>query len=79
MSTAGRTLQCRLLSLIALLVVGATGAWAQGGDIEPNNSPGQASPVRLPFFTVFGQVSSPQDVDYYRFTGEAGKELIIWL
>ncbi len=68
-----------LLLGVGLLFWPASGIRAQSGDIEPNDSPGQAITIQLPFFTILGQISNPQDVDYFKFAGQAGKDLIVWV
>ena len=52
---------------------------AQVGDKEPNDSTGQASQLVSPAGTVHGEISTMQDVDFYKYTGTAGSEMIFFL
>ena len=63
--------------LVVLCLPGLSAA--QIGDKEPNDSTSQASQLVLPAGTVNGEISTVQDVDFYKFTGTAGDEMIFFL
>ena len=60
-------------SKLAVLDVGAL---PEIQEAEPNNSPGEGQAVNLPA-TIVGTISSPGDVDSYKFTGKAGQEVVL--
>src|SRR2546426_7811935 len=47
------------------------------GDVEPNDTPAQASLLSLPFTSVRGTVSNERDIDYYKFSASAGDQIAI--
>lgn len=70
---------CRkLLWLAALLALWVPGVHAQE-DPEPNDTPGEALLLRLPFSSTYGLINSYADVDFYKFDAQAREDVIIWV
>lgn len=46
------------------------------GDVEPNDTPAQAVPVAYGD-PLYGEISDTDVVDYYRFTGQAGDNIVV--
>jgi hypothetical protein len=67
----------RLSIVLAAIFLLGTCAWAQ--DIEPNDTPGNATPLALPYMSGGGRIGGPVDVDYYKFNLRAGQEVTIWV
>jgi len=72
---------CRLGLPAALLLTLAIPelSRAQSSEKEPNNTLAQALLLVLPVNSVYGEVSPSQDIDYYKFTGEADSEIVVWV
>lgn len=51
------------------------GQWPEVGEKEPNNTAEQAQTVVLPA-SISGMISASAQVDYYRFKGSKGQELV---
>ena len=69
----------RLLAIAGtIMFMRAQSALCQG-DREPNDTPAQAIQLSLPYTSCGGTISTPDDVDFYKFTATAGREITIWL
>src|SRR5437867_2192042 len=62
--------------LPAFVLFGLAGSALAQSDIEPNDTPAQAVEIPLPFYYTGGEISTLQDVDFYKFTASAGMEFI---
>jgi hypothetical protein len=68
-----------LLSLLVALAASPRSAFAQGSEVEPNNTCPAAQnfgAVTLPF-TVEGSIEPLPDVDFFRFTGTPGTGVLV--
>jgi hypothetical protein len=52
---------------------------AQSSDREPNDTMAQAVQMVLPINSIYGEINPSQDVDFYKFTGQADSEIVIWV
>jgi hypothetical protein len=68
------------LAAAILLLLGLP-KWSNGQatDQEPNDTPSGALAFAFPVGSSFGDISTVEDVDYYKFTALAGTEIVIWL
>jgi hypothetical protein len=62
----------------AIILIGAPSALAQD-DSEPNDTPAQAVELSLPYTWTSGTISTPFDVDFYKFSAVAGQQVTAWL
>jgi hypothetical protein len=51
---------------------------AQSSDKEPNDTLAQALLMVLPVNSFYGEINPSQDIDFYKFAGQAGSEIVIW-
>jgi hypothetical protein len=66
----------RLVTKLALILLAATAMCAHAlnapREIEPNETPGSATPIKLNDGSIRGQIKGVDDFDYYRFDSPGG-------
>jgi hypothetical protein len=72
-------LRLGLPAAMFLLLALPVSSSAQSPDREPNDTPAQAVQMVLPINSTYGEINPPQDMDFYKFTGQAESEIVIWV
>lgn len=71
-------LTCLWAIACAIILMVAPSALAQE-DVEPNDTMAQAIQLLLPWSDAGGSISTPLDVDFYKFSAKAGQEATAYL